>query len=84
MDRIPERVDEIRRTRSEVENHVIDELFAGRINRREFVRRMSVLGMSVSLAGFLAACSKKTTAGGGTPTPTGAASGSGGAPAPRA
>ena len=82
MDRIPERVDEIRRTRSEVENHVIDELFAGRIGRREFVRRMSVLGMSVSLAGFLAACSKKTTAGAGTPTPTGSASGSGGAVAP--
>jgi peptide/nickel transport system substrate-binding protein len=74
MDANPDRVDRIRRTRSEVENHVIDELFAGRISRRDFVRRMSVLGMSASLAGFLAACS--SSSGGGTSpsaaSPTGA------------
>jgi peptide/nickel transport system substrate-binding protein len=82
MDRIPERVDEIRRTRTEVENHVIDELFAGRIGRREFMRRMTVLGMSASLAGFLAACSKKGTGGAGTPTPTASGSASAGAVVP--
>ncbi len=80
MDVNPDRVDQIRRTRSEVENHVIDELFAGRITRRDFVRRMSVLGMSASLAGFLAACSSDN--GGGTsPSATGS-SGATGAVAP--
>ena len=71
MDANPDRVDRIRRTRSEVENHVIDELFAGRISRRDFVRRMTVLGMSASLAGFLAACSSDSGGGGTSPSATG-------------
>jgi peptide/nickel transport system substrate-binding protein len=71
MDANPDRVDRIRRTRSEVENHVIDELFAGRITRRDFVRRMTVLGMSASLAGFLAACSSDNGGGGTSPSATG-------------
>lgn len=63
MDRSRERVEEIRRTSSEVENRAIDDLFAGRVSRRDFMRRAAVLGMSASLAGFLAACSN---GGGGT------------------
>ena len=77
MDANPERVDRIRRTRSEVENHVIDELFAGRITRRDFVRRMTVLGMSASLAGFLAACSSDNGGGGTSPSATGASGATG-------
>ena len=38
------RVDEIRAQRSEVENHLIDEYKSGHINRREFVRNVSVRG----------------------------------------
>ena len=47
-------VDSIRAGRSELENHLIDELRAGKIGRREFVRRGAVVGMSVPLLSFLA------------------------------
>jgi peptide/nickel transport system substrate-binding protein len=77
MEANPDRVDRIRRTRSDVENHVIDELFAGRITRRDFVRRMTVLGMSASLAGFLAACSSDNGGGATSPSATGATSATG-------
>jgi peptide/nickel transport system substrate-binding protein len=66
------RVDAIRAQSSELENHLIDEYSSGRLSRREFVRRGTVIGMSLSAVGFLAnACGtgKKTgtgNAGGGT------------------
>jgi peptide/nickel transport system substrate-binding protein len=49
------RVDEVRRECSEVENHLIDELSAGKISRREFVRRGTVLGLSLPALSFIAA-----------------------------
>ena len=49
------RVDEVRRERSELENHMIDEYAAGRISRREFVRRGTVIGMSIPIVSLLAA-----------------------------
>jgi peptide/nickel transport system substrate-binding protein len=50
-------LDVIRSKRSEVENHYIDELVAGRLDRRSFLRRGAVLGMSASVMGaVLAAC----------------------------
>src|SRR5436305_4767175 len=50
-------MDEIRRQRSELENHLIDELLAGRLSRREFMRRGTVVGMSIPLLGaIVAAC----------------------------
>ncbi len=55
MDAKQHRVDEFRKTSSEVENHLIDELTAGKINRREFVRRGTVLGLSLSSLSFIAA-----------------------------
>jgi peptide/nickel transport system substrate-binding protein len=65
-DDIRRRVDDVRRRSSEVENHLIDEYRAGRISRRELLRRGSVIGMSLPLVGFLAsACGtqqKGTTA----------------------
>jgi peptide/nickel transport system substrate-binding protein len=54
MDEKQRRLDEIRRERSELENHVIDSYTAGKISRREFVRRGTVIGMSIPLLGFLA------------------------------
>jgi peptide/nickel transport system substrate-binding protein len=42
-------IDELRRRSSEVENDLIDELRAGRIDRREFLRHGAVLGMSAPL-----------------------------------
>jgi peptide/nickel transport system substrate-binding protein len=45
------RLDAIRADRSELENHYIDELLAGGLSRREFVRRGAVLGMSTAVMG---------------------------------
>jgi peptide/nickel transport system substrate-binding protein len=67
---IQRRVDAVRTQRSELENHVIDEYRAGYIGRREFIRRGSVVGMSLPLLGFLAsACGSgdEPDEGGGTP-----------------
>ena len=55
MDDTQRRVDAIREDRSELENHIIDEYAAGKITRREFVRRGTVVGMSIPLVSFLAA-----------------------------
>lgn len=54
MDPTQQRVDAIRARSTELENHLIDEYRAGTISRREFVARATVVGMSVTLAGFLA------------------------------
>jgi peptide/nickel transport system substrate-binding protein len=77
MDDTQRRVDAIRKQRSELENHIIDEYAAGKITRREFVRRGTVIGMSIPLVSFLAAAcggsgGGETTGGGTSPTATGA------------
>jgi len=61
------RVDAIRAQSSELENHLLDEYRAGHVSRREFIRRGTVIGMSVPLVGFLAsACGTgKSDSGGG-------------------
>jgi peptide/nickel transport system substrate-binding protein len=53
-DEIQRQVDAVRAQRSELENHIIDEYRAGYIGRREFIRRGTVIGMSLPLVGFLA------------------------------
>src|SRR3954466_4732997 len=64
MDETQRRVDAIRAQRNEIENHVIDEFVAGRLSRREFIRRGSVLGMSIPLVSFIAAaCGGGTSSG---------------------
>jgi peptide/nickel transport system substrate-binding protein len=73
MDEAQRRVDEIRKERSELENHLIDEYVDGKITRREFVRRGTVVGMSIPLVSFIAAAcggggGGGTTSGGGTAT----------------
>jgi peptide/nickel transport system substrate-binding protein len=55
MSSIGRYLDELRRKSSDVENDLIDELRAGRIGRREFLRHGTVLGMSAPL--LLAAAS---------------------------
>jgi peptide/nickel transport system substrate-binding protein len=74
------RLDAIRSARSELENHYIDELVAGRVSRRQFMRKGAVIGMSTGLMGaVLAACggankvgtsssaNSSSASGGGTP-----------------
>jgi peptide/nickel transport system substrate-binding protein len=68
QDEIQRRVDRIRHSRSELENHAIDEFFAGHISRREFVRAGSVVGLSMPLLSFLVACGTGGGSSGGTST----------------
>jgi peptide/nickel transport system substrate-binding protein len=68
MDDRQRRVDDVRRARSELETHLIDEYVAQKISRREFIRRGTVVGMSIPLVSFLAsACGGD----GGEAAPTG-------------
>jgi peptide/nickel transport system substrate-binding protein len=67
MDEMRRRVDEVRSERSELENHLIDEYATGKLDRREFVRRGTVVGMSIPLLSFLvAACGGDEQVGGAT------------------
>ncbi len=69
MDEAKRRVDEFRKTRSELDNHLIDELVAGKISRREFIRRGTVVGLSLSSLSFIAAaCGGDDDGGEATPT----------------
>ncbi len=57
MDADRRMLDALRHERSELENHYIDELASGRIDRRQFIRRGAVIGMSTGLmSAILAAC----------------------------
>jgi peptide/nickel transport system substrate-binding protein len=51
-----------RRGQGEIANHVIDEFAAGRISRREFIRRGTVIGISIPvLDAILTACGSSAT-----------------------
>jgi peptide/nickel transport system substrate-binding protein len=51
------RLDGLRRGRGPIQEHVIDEFVAGRLSRRDFLRRGTMLGMSMSVVGgIVAAC----------------------------
>ena len=65
------RLDHLREGQGEIANHVIDEFAAGRLSRRDLLRRGAVVGISMPvLSGIIAACSSS-------PAPSG--SGGGGA-----
>jgi peptide/nickel transport system substrate-binding protein len=69
-------LDRLRGERTELENHYIDELVSGRMGRRDFLRRGSMIGMSMPLLGaILAACGSSSSS--STSTGTGAAPSSG-------
>jgi peptide/nickel transport system substrate-binding protein len=68
------RLDGIRDRRSELENHYIDELVAGRISRRDFVRKGAVIGMSTTLMGaILSACGNANSSSSSSGSSSGAA-----------
>lgn len=48
-------LDGLRRGQGELENHLVDEFVAARLSRREFLRRGTVVGMSLPVLGALAA-----------------------------
>jgi peptide/nickel transport system substrate-binding protein len=58
------RLDRVRQRCTEVENHVIDEFLGGRLTRRAFLRRGTIVGLSLPALGtVLAACGPAGTAG---------------------
>ncbi len=75
----PTKLSLMRRGRSELENHVIDEFVCGQITRREFLRRGSIVGLSVPMLGAIA-----TACGGANSTSSSGASTSGAAAKPGA
>ena len=51
------RLGRLRQGQGEIANHIIDEFAAGRLSRRDFIRRATVVGISASALGpILAAC----------------------------
>ena len=75
MEEIKRRVDHVRVRSGEVQNHLIDTYAAGKISRREFLRRGTVIGMSLPVLSFLAAAcgGEEQGAGRGTQRPQGRA-----------
>ena len=74
MERNPQKLDELRQNRSELENHVIDEYVAGHINRREFLKRGSIIGISIPLLGaIVTACGGANSSGSTAPSSSAAA-----------
>jgi peptide/nickel transport system substrate-binding protein len=64
-----ERLDGLRRGRGPVQEHVIDEFVAGRLSRRNFMRKGSAIGLSIPLmSAIVAACG---SSGSTTPSSTG-------------
>jgi peptide/nickel transport system substrate-binding protein len=52
----------LRQGQGEIANHIIDEFAAGRLSRRDFIRRGTVVGISVPLLGsIIAACSSSSS-----------------------
>ena len=50
------RIDAVRRTQGPVGNHVIDEFVAGRLSRRSFIQRGTIVGLSIpAIAALIAA-----------------------------
>ena len=76
------RLGQVRQGQGEIANHIIDEFAAGRLSRRDFIRRGTVVGISVPLLGsILAACgsSSSSSAAPGTSSSSSAAAGAAGA-----
>jgi len=71
------RLGQLRQDQGEIANHIIDEFAAGRLSRRDFIRRATVVGISVPVLGsILAACGSSGTSSapsGGSTSATGAA-----------
>jgi peptide/nickel transport system substrate-binding protein len=56
------RLGRLRQDQGEIANHVIDEFVAGRLSRRDFIRRATVVGITApALGSILAACSSSSS-----------------------
>ncbi len=71
------RLDPLRRGRGPIQEHVIDELVAGRLSRREFLSRATKVGIGIPAAtAILAACGTSTHSAASHPSSTAPASSS--------
>jgi peptide/nickel transport system substrate-binding protein len=69
-----DRLDQLRAGQTEVGNHVIDEFVAGRLSRRDFLRKGALVGISAPvLGGVLAACGSSKPSATSPSSPTAAA-----------
>jgi peptide/nickel transport system substrate-binding protein len=74
------RLGQLRQDQGEIANHIIDEFAAGRLSRRDFIRRGTVVGLSVPLLGsVLAACGSSSSSSATAGTSSSAAAGAPGA-----
>jgi peptide/nickel transport system substrate-binding protein len=72
------RLGRLRQGQGDIANHIIDEFAAGRLSRRDFIRRATVVGISVPvLGGILEACGSSSPT---TTSSTASAAASSGAP----
>jgi peptide/nickel transport system substrate-binding protein len=56
------RLGRLRQDQGEIANHIIDEFAAGRLSRRDFIRRATVVGITApTLGSILAACSSSSS-----------------------
>jgi peptide/nickel transport system substrate-binding protein len=85
MSDLQRRAGMFRRRRNDIENHIIDEYVAGRIDRREFIKRGTVAGLSLPMISFLiAACGGANDTATTTPAASSGAAGATSAAAPAA
>ncbi len=74
------RLGRLRQDQGELANHIIDEFAAGRLSRRDFIRRASVVGISVPVLGsILEACSSSSSSSSSSRSSSASASGAPGA-----
>jgi len=74
------RLGQLRQGQGEIANHIIDEFAAGRLSRRDFIRRGTVVGISMPLLGsILAACGSSGSSSSAAPGTSASASGKAGA-----
>jgi peptide/nickel transport system substrate-binding protein len=68
------RLSRLREGQGDIANHVIDEFAAGRMSRRDFIRRGSVVGISLPLLGaIVSACGSSSSSPSSTPSSAGQA-----------
>ena len=74
------RLGRLREDQGEIANHIIDEFAAGRLSRRDFIRRATVVGIAApALGSILAACGSTSSSGSSASSASGSSS-AGGAP----
>ena len=70
----------LRQDQGEIANHIIDEFAAGRLSRRDFIRRATVVGISApALGSILAACGSTSSSTSSSPGSSSSATGAPGA-----